>query len=68
MHFLHVCFSFWMMPALVLKKMVMGNFERGLVDPDIADSIDFMVESVSMTKVIGVKLLEVQFKEGSCKK
>ena len=40
--------SFWMMPALVLKKMVMGNFERGLVDADIADSIDFMVESVGV--------------------
>ena len=63
-----VCFSFWMMPALVLKKMVMGNFERGLVDPDIADSIDFMVESVSMTKIIGIKLLELQFKEGFCRK
>lgn len=38
--------TFWMMPSLVLKKMVMGNFERGLVDGDIADSIDFMVESL----------------------
>ena len=35
-----------MMPTLVLTKMVMGNFERGFVDSDIADSIDFMVESV----------------------
>ena len=37
-----------MMPALVLKKMVMGSFEKGLVQKDIADSIDFMVESVSV--------------------
>lgn len=36
--------TFWMMPALFLKKMVMGNFDKGLVDPDIADSIDFLVE------------------------
>ncbi|CAG2201824.1 SPG21 [Mytilus edulis] len=25
--------TFWMMPSLVLKKMVMGNFDKGLVDP-----------------------------------
>ena len=36
-----------MMPAVLLKKMVMGNFESGVVDSEIADSIDFMVESVS---------------------
>ncbi|XP_076443471.1 maspardin-like [Babylonia areolata] len=36
--------TFWMMPALFLKKMVMGNFDKGLVDPEIADSIDFLVE------------------------
>ena len=41
-------FRFWMMPALFLKKMVMGNFDKGLVDPDIADSIDFLVERVCM--------------------
>ncbi len=35
-----------MMPALVLKKMVMGNFDKRPVEKDIADSIDFMVESV----------------------
>jgi maspardin len=34
------------MPALVLKKMVMGNFDKGVVDEEIADSIDFMVQSV----------------------
>lgn len=36
--------TFWMMPAIVLKKMVMGNFDKGLVDKDICDSIDFLVE------------------------
>ncbi|XP_066996662.1 maspardin isoform X2 [Anabrus simplex] len=35
---------FWMLPSLVLKKMVMGNFASHKVDPAIADSIDFMVE------------------------
>ncbi|XP_025077563.1 maspardin-like [Pomacea canaliculata] len=38
--------TFWMMPALFLKKMVMGNFEKGLVDPEIADSVDFLVEKL----------------------
>lgn len=35
---------FWMLPSLVLKKMVMGNFTAFQVDSGIADSIDFMVE------------------------
>ena len=35
------------MPALLLKKMVMGSFEKGVVDSEIADSVDFMVASVS---------------------
>jgi maspardin len=34
------------MPALVLKKMVMGSFDKGLVESNIANSIDFMVESL----------------------
>ncbi|KAK6188833.1 hypothetical protein SNE40_004931 [Patella caerulea] len=38
--------TFWMMPALFLKKMVMGNFEKGMVDTEIADSIDFLVEKL----------------------
>lgn len=38
---------FWMMPALFLKKMVMGSFEKGLVDANIADSVDFLVDKVS---------------------
>ncbi|XP_049831501.1 maspardin-like [Schistocerca gregaria] len=35
---------FWMLPSLVLKKMVMGNFSTNKVDSRIADAIDFMVE------------------------
>ena len=35
------------MPAVALRKMVMGNFDKGLVERDIAESIDFMVDSVS---------------------
>jgi maspardin len=43
--------TFWMMPSVVLKKMVMGSFERRATDPDIVDSIDFMVERLdSMTQ------------------
>lgn len=41
-----------MMPALVLKKMVMGNFDRGYVDTDICDSIDFLVERVILCNFI----------------
>ncbi|KAJ1530459.1 hypothetical protein ONE63_005359 [Megalurothrips usitatus] len=35
---------FWMFPALLLKKMIMGSFTTSKVDVGIADSIDFMVE------------------------
>ena len=38
------------MPALLLKKMVMGNFDKGIVDEDICDSIDFLVERVKTWK------------------
>ena len=37
-----------MLPSMVLKKMVMGNFGSEQMDPDVADSVDFMVEKVSM--------------------
>jgi len=37
---------FWMFPAVVLKRMVMGNFSKGYVEVPIADSIDFMVEKL----------------------
>lgn len=37
---------FWMTPALILKRMIMGNFVCDKVDPDIVDAIDFMVERV----------------------
>jgi hypothetical protein len=36
-----------MLPALVLKTMVMGNFERGLHDLDIVNAVDFVVDAVS---------------------
>ncbi|KAK5648833.1 hypothetical protein RI129_003725 [Pyrocoelia pectoralis] len=35
---------YWILPGLVLKRMVMGNFSSGKVDPDMIDAIDFMVE------------------------
>ncbi|XP_051170328.1 maspardin-like [Leptopilina boulardi] len=35
---------FWILPSLVLKKMVMGNFESDKVDGEIIEAIDFMVE------------------------
>ncbi|XP_077988970.1 maspardin-like isoform X2 [Glandiceps talaboti] len=36
--------TYWLVPAFVLKRMVMGNFNTKLTDGDMADSIDFMVE------------------------
>lgn len=38
--------SFWLMPAFLLKKIVLGNFAKGPVDPKMADAIDFMVDRV----------------------
>lgn len=38
---------FWILPALVLKKMIMGNFGSSKVDPEMVEAIDFMVERVS---------------------
>ncbi|XP_011696533.1 PREDICTED: maspardin-like isoform X2 [Wasmannia auropunctata] len=35
---------FWILPSLVLKKMVMGNFATEKVDEEIIEAIDFMVE------------------------
>lgn len=34
------------MPAFLLKKIVLGNFAKGPVDPKMADAIDFMVDRV----------------------
>uniref|UniRef100_A0A098LXE7 Maspardin n=1 Tax=Hypsiglena sp. JMG-2014 TaxID=1550645 RepID=A0A098LXE7_9SAUR len=36
--------SFWLLPAFMLKKIVLGNFASGPVDPEMADGIDFMVD------------------------
>ncbi|GAB1603576.1 maspardin-like [Argonauta hians] len=38
--------TFWMMPALFLRKMVIGSFQKGMVDSSIADSIDFLVDKL----------------------
>ena len=35
-----------MMPAVLLKKMVMGSYDKKPTDAEIADSMDFMVEKV----------------------
>jgi maspardin len=38
--------TYWMLPALVLKRMVIGNFERENVDREMSDAVDFLVESL----------------------
>lgn len=51
----HCCFSsFWLMPAFMLKKIVLGNFAKGPVDPKMADAIDFMVDRVSTSTIPAV--------------
>ncbi|EFA06956.1 maspardin [Tribolium castaneum] len=35
---------FWMLPGLVLKRMIMSNFGSAKVDPEMVEAIDFMVE------------------------
>lgn len=37
---------YWLLPGFVLKKMIMDNFSTEAIDPDIADSIDFLVEKL----------------------
>lgn len=39
---------FWLLPSMVLKKMVMGNFSTSTSDPLIVNAIDFMVERVNI--------------------
>lgn len=46
--------SFWLMPAFMLKKIVLGNFAKGPVDPKMADAIDFMVDRVSTSTILTV--------------
>ena len=35
-----------MLPGLVLKMMLLNNFEKKNADREIADSVDFFVDSV----------------------
>ena len=44
-----------MFPSLILKKMVMRNFQSYKVDNRIADAIDFMVERVSDFQVLSTE-------------
>lgn len=37
---------FWLLPSLVLKRMLMANFTADKVDRRMAESIDFMVEKL----------------------
>lgn len=37
---------FWLLPSLVLKKMLLTNFSSDKIDKGIAEAIDFMVERV----------------------
>ena len=37
---------FWTMPAFLLKRQVLVNLPTDNLDPDVAKSIDFMVDRV----------------------
>ncbi|XP_057319546.1 maspardin-like [Microplitis mediator] len=39
---------FWILPSLILKKMIMGNYatENTLVDNEMIEAVDFMVEKL----------------------
>jgi hypothetical protein len=41
-------FSYWALPGVVLKKLVLNGLPRRAMERDIAASVDFMVDSVSV--------------------
>jgi hypothetical protein len=54
------------MPGFYLKRMVMDNFNSKEVDPDIADSIDFMVENVSTNNHNGRSNVTNYIRQNNC--
>ncbi|XP_025929563.1 maspardin isoform X2 [Apteryx rowi] len=54
--------SFWLMPAFMLKKIVLGNFASGPVDPEMADGIDFMVDRVFDQSALSTEAKEEMYK------
>jgi maspardin len=36
--------TYWMLPAVVLKRMLLGNYERGNLDREVSDGVDFVVD------------------------
>ncbi|KAH6939032.1 hypothetical protein HPB50_015620 [Hyalomma asiaticum] len=53
---------FWLFPAVVLKRMVMGSYSLHPVQSDIADSIDFMVEKVFDSSALKQEVKEELYK------
>lgn len=39
----------------MLKKIVLGNFAKGPVDPEMAGAIDFMVDRVRTLRLFGLR-------------
>jgi hypothetical protein len=39
-------FRFSWVPGFVLKRIVLSNFPEGVLEAEIANSVDFMVEQV----------------------
>lgn len=54
---------FWLLPSLVLKRMLMGNFTTDKMDKRMAESIDFMVERVRVVKITYLILMSSPYAE-----
>ncbi|XP_057708794.1 maspardin isoform X3 [Corythoichthys intestinalis] len=54
--------SFWLMPAFMLKKIVLANFAKGPVDPEMAGAIDFMVDRVFDQSALSLEAKEEMYK------
>lgn len=47
------------MPEFMLKRMILQNFPEGKVDPEVASSIDFMVQQVIIFNLHLIKYLSL---------
>lgn len=43
---------YWLLPALVLKRLIVGNFKPNKVDCSIMESAEFMAEKVKLNNQI----------------
>jgi hypothetical protein len=46
--YFHAYDSLRLLPAFVLRRLVLGSFPQGVLSPPVANSVDFMVEQVAV--------------------